>query len=304
MTSSEIRVLNFLVNRLEQTPPRFVFAATSSNTLQRSGRLVMQSRSFLYLAACLVPLVALSAAKAQQGNTPDVGQIYPQNADVEAGRSIVVGAYTFGQTPQPQQGNCFQCHGMDGKGDQAAAFPRLTDQSYKYLYESLRNFASGVRNNPIMTPIAKALSDQQKRDVAAYYAAQKDAPYGARPETDPDTLQYGAALAAVGSATRGVQGCINCHGPAGVGLPPTYPFLAGQYANYIQSQLKAWKSGQRRDGAAGGIMEYIAKRLTDEDIRAVSLYYASIRPASVTPEQAQVRQMPAAANAGNTQPSR
>jgi cytochrome c553 len=262
----------------------------------------MQSRAFLFLAACFVSPLLFSFAEAQQGSTTDVGQIYPQDADIEAGRAIVVGAYNFGQTPQPQRGNCFQCHGMNGKGDQAAAFPRLTDQSYKYLYESLKNYASGVRNNPIMSPIAKALADQQMRDVAAYYAVQTDAPYGPRPEVDPDVLQYGASLAAVGSATRGVQGCINCHGPDGAGLAPTYPYLGGQYANYLQSQLRAWKTGARRGGAAGGIMEYIAKRMTDEDIRAVSLYYARMRPPSVTPEQAQARQMPASPGAG--QPAR
>jgi cytochrome c553 len=165
---------------------------------------------------------------------------------------------------------------MDGRGDAAAAFPRLTDQLYKYLYDSMKDYASGARDNPIMSPIARALTDQQMRDVSAYYAQQKNAPYGPLLKVDLQVLQAGGTLAAVGSAERGVQGCINCHGPDGAGLPPTYPYLAGQHAIYLESQLNAWKAG-RRKGDSFRMMEKIAKRLSAEDIRAVSAYYASIR---------------------------
>ncbi len=237
---------------------------------------------------------ALSELKAQSGRAEeaayDIGR-----ADVERGRAVVVGAYAVPPGPDaglgspaisPQAGACFQCHGMDGKGDKAAMFPRLTDQTYKYLYDSLRDYASGVRQSAVMAPIAKALNDQQMRDVSAYYAAQKAADYPPADPVDPQILQHGAALAAVGNATRGVQGCINCHGPDGVGLPPTYPYLAGQYARYLETQMQAWKSGQRK-GDGFGVMEHIAKRLTDDDIHAVSQYYAAIRPRVVTPEKSE-----------------
>jgi cytochrome c553 len=215
----------------------------------------------------------------------------PESANAEAGRAVVVGAFAVRPTPEtasvtPAQVACIQCHGIDGKGDQAAVFPRLTDQVYGYLYESLRHYASGARQNAVMTPIAKALNDQQMRDVSAFYAAQEQADYGERPASDPELLQLGGAIAAVGSAQRGVQGCLNCHGPDGVGLPPVYPYLAGQYANYLEAQLRAWKAGQRGGGQGSLIMEHIAKRLTDEEIKAVSVYYASLRPRSVTPENA------------------
>lgn len=216
-------------------------------------------------------------------------------ADLVQGRAVVVGAYAAppGQPSgpasnelKPPGGACFQCHGMNGQGDRAAVFPRLADQTYKYLYDSMKDYASGIRQSSIMGPIAKALTDEQMRNVSAYYAAQKSVPYPPQPEIDPQVLQQGAALAAVGNAQRGVQGCINCHGPDGVGLPPTYPYLAGQYAPYLEAQLKAWKTGARR-GDGFGIMENIAKRLTDEEIHAVSQYYAAIRPRSVTPEQSE-----------------
>ena len=144
----------------------------------------------------------------------------------------------------------------------------------------MKDYASGARQNAVMTPIAKALDDQQMRDVSAYYAAQKEAPSAPQPMVETHLLQHGAALSAVGHAERGLQACINCHGPHGVGLAPTYPYLAGQYANYLEAQLNAWKSGQRKsDRLVGQVMENIAKQMTDEDIRAVSAYYASVRPA-------------------------
>lgn len=235
------------------------------------------------------------AGRAQDGRAQGVDAYDARNADLARGRAVVVGAYAAppgrdagsGIPPiSPQEGACFRCHGIDGQGDQAAVFPRLTDQTFKYLYDSLKDYASGVRQNAIMGPIAKALTDQQMRDVSAYYAAQKAADYPMPEQVDPEVLQQGAALAAIGNAQRGVQGCINCHGPDGIGLPPTYPYLAGQHALYLEAQLKAWKTGQRK-GDGFGIMEQIAKRLTDEEIRAVSQYYASIRPDIVTPEQAE-----------------
>lgn len=215
--------------------------------------------------------ISLALAQSQRADTPQ---------DIQRGRGIAVG--TFERSPG---GACFRCHGLDGKGDGTAGFPRLADQSADYLYRALKDFASGARPNPIMAPIAQALSDAEMHDVSAYYASQQNVGYGPRPPVDPDTLQAGAALAAIGSAEHGVQGCMNCHGPAGMGLAPTYPFLAGQYAIYLEQQLQQWKQGQRK-GDIAGIMTNLAKRLTDDEIHAVSLYYGSIRPSWMTTESA------------------
>lgn len=232
------------------------------------------ARSTMAVAAAVLLTSAVTAAAPDDAPPGLAGA-----PDLQQGQAIVVGAHT-----REVGGGCFQCHGMDGSGDAAGGVPRLTDQVYKYLYDSLRDYASGARDNQIMGPIAAKLTPEQMRDVAFYYASLEQAPYGPVASQDGELLQTGAVIAAVGAPEQGVQGCINCHGPKGVGLPPTYPYLAGQHASYLEAQLRAWRSGAR-SGDGFGIMEEIAKAMTEEQIRAVSLYYASLRPDSVTPEQ-------------------
>src|SRR5690606_13949705 len=88
----------------------------------------------------------------------------PGRPDPGAGQAVAVGTFNAGPT-----GACFQCHGQGGEGDAAAAFPRLSGQSYGYLVKALKDYASGARQNEIMSPIAEALSEQEMRDVSAYY---------------------------------------------------------------------------------------------------------------------------------------
>lgn len=188
------------------------------------------------------------------------------------GRGIAAGAYEAGPA-----GACMDCHGMDGRGQAAAGFPRLAGQAENYLASTLADYAEGIRQNDIMTPIAKALTPEQMVAVATYYSTTEAPPLPVEVSgVAGEVLQYGGALAAVGNAHRSVQGCINCHGPEGAGLPPVYPYLAGQTAEYLAAQLRAWKEGTR-GGDPLDIMREIAMRLTEEDIRAVSAYYASIR---------------------------
>lgn len=197
---------------------------------------------------------------------------------------------------------CLRCHGLDGAGDISGAFPRLADQSAWYLYESLKDYATGIRPNDVMTPIARRLADREMEDVAAYYAAIEDAPYPEPPEVSAQTLQRGGAIAAVGLPERGVPACTGCHGANGVGQPPTYPYLAGQHPAYLEHQLHLWKDG-RRGGDPLNVMQDIAERLTDEQIRAVALYFGSIRPAEVTPEDTPEAARAAAGDVSQARPS-
>lgn len=191
--------------------------------------------------------------------------------DALAGRRVAMGAAGVGAA-----GACFGCHGLDGAGDGGSAFPRLAGQPANYLHAQLQAYADGRRPNEVMTPIAAALSDDDRRNVAAWYAganARHRPPVGG----DPRQLQLGGALAAVGSAARGVQACNGCHGPGGGGLPPHVPYLAGQIAAYTELQLAAWAEGRRRTDPLD-VMGDVARRLTADERRAVARYYAALSP--------------------------
>ncbi len=178
--------------------------------------------------------------------------------------------------------SCINCHGIDGRGDFAAGFPRLAGQSGEYLFHALKAYAAGVRNNAIMSPIAKSLSEGQMRSAAAYYARLADTPWQPARAGEPELLQYGAALSSIGSATLGIQGCINCHGPAGQGLPPNYPYLAGQPATYLTARLLDYQAMPAGNGTQlQEIMADIARRMGNREIEALSHYFASVAPRPV-----------------------
>jgi cytochrome c553 len=191
--------------------------------------------------------------------------------DVNHGRFVALGGM-YGTV----RIDCIRCHGLDGAGDSSGAFPRLSNQSGWYLYQTLQDYTLGARNSAIMQPIAKALTMKEREDVAAYYASIKDAPFPPRPEADVSTLQTGGAIAAVGISRQGVPACNGCHGDRSMGTGPIYPYLAGQFAPYLEQQLRLWKSG-KRGGDPMNVMMSIAKAMSDDQIRAVSVYYASVR---------------------------
>ncbi|HYG86635.1 MAG TPA: c-type cytochrome [Azospirillum sp.] len=173
---------------------------------------------------------------------------------------------------------CAQCHGYDGAGRGTAAFPRLSGQSAVYLLASLKAYGTGARPSGIMRPHAAALTDAEMRMLAEYYASRTDAPPLPRPdEADPLLLRQGEDLARSGDPKQGVASCMSCHGPGTI-QDPRYPRLAGQYADYIADQLRLWLRGARGDTPLSRIMAAAVPALTDEQIRAVSLYYASAEP--------------------------
>jgi cytochrome c553 len=191
-------------------------------------------------------------------------------ADLDAGRAVVVGGKQSSVTP------CFMCHGLDGVGDSAGAFPRLTEQAAFYMYKQLIDYASGARPNDVMAPIAREMTEAQMADVAYYYS-MVDAPFAPRPVVDPALLERGRKLAEDGLDAAGVEACNLCHGRDGAGDPPLFPYLAGQYAPYTELQLQLWQEGVRANDPLD-VMAEIADALSDEDIRAVALYYEWLRP--------------------------
>jgi len=180
-----------------------------------------------------------------------------------------------------EQGNnrgavaCAGCHGVDGAGLDAAAFPRLAGLSAAYLAKQLHDFASGRRANPIMEPIAKALDQAEILAAGAYYAALPVKPTRVTGRAERAMAGAGEQLALRGDWPRGVPECVSCHGPGGVGVGDDFPRLAGQHAAYLVNQLKAWQLGERKNDPAH-LMSGIAVRLEETQIKAVADYFAHL----------------------------
>ena len=175
------------------------------------------------------------------------------------------------------EGVCVACHGADGNSP-AAANPILAGQISEYLYKQLSNFKAAdgkpaVRNNAIMGGMVAALSDEDMRNLAAYFSQQKMKPSLAKEEK---LLAEGKTLWRMGDFEKGTPACAGCHGPAGAGLPVQYPRLAGQYAEYTASQLKTFRSHERANDSEK-VMRTIAGKLSDHQIAAVAEYAAGLR---------------------------
>jgi len=172
---------------------------------------------------------------------------------------------------------CAACHAADGNSV-AAANPKLAGQFPEYLYKQLSNFKAqggkpAQRENPIMAGMVTNLSDADMHSVAAYFSSQKLRPDWAR---DKDLAALGQSLYRGGNLQSGVPACSGCHGPTGAGNPREYPRIGGQYADYIEAQLKAFRAGARANDP-NGMMRGVAARMTDQEIKAVAQYAAGLR---------------------------
>lgn len=169
---------------------------------------------------------------------------------------------------------CVACHGADGNSA-SAAFPKLAGQHEQYLLKELRDFKvkpgekAAVRQNPVMAGIVASLSDQDMANVAAYFASQ--APKGGAAR-DAATVALGQKIYRGGIADKGVPACASCHGPTGQGIPVQFPRVSGQWADYTHAQLTAFEQGTRKND----VMQPIASRLTDTEMKAVADYMAGL----------------------------
>lgn len=181
----------------------------------------------------------------------------------------------------PILNECARCHGYDGAGRGTGAFPKLWMQTEEYLYAALRAYAAGERKSGIMQPMAAGLTEEQTAALARYYAHIEDAPHlsgiGDEPAPDSAAVTAGAAIAATGVPEEGIPACRVCHA-AVEPRNPVFPRLAGQYADYIVLQLKAFAAGHRGGTPYAEIMRLVASRLSEEQMRNVALYFATLEP--------------------------
>ena len=165
---------------------------------------------------------------------------------------------------------CVSCHGAAGNST-IAANPKLAAQIAPYVYKQLVDFTTPNRNNPVMTTYAKMLSDDEKKNIAAYLATQTPKPGAAK---NKDTVLLGKQIYRGGIPATGVAACASCHGANGNGIPAQFPRLSGQHQDYTVSQLQAFKGGARKNSVQ---MTTISKRMSDDEMKAVADYIAGLK---------------------------
>tara|TARA_B100000965_G_scaffold157694_1_gene131450 strand:+ start:28 stop:666 length:639 start_codon:yes stop_codon:yes gene_type:complete len=169
-------------------------------------------------------------------------------------------------------GTCVACHGADGNSV-VGQWPTLAGQRESYLFEQLEHIRDEERIIAVMKGLLNDYSDDDLRDVSAFYASQKTKVS----QADEANLALGQQIYRAGNLKSGVPACTGCHGPAGKGLESAqYPMLSGQKAEYVVTSLIAYQTGERAIDEHGKIMQGIATRLTIEEIRAVANYVSGL----------------------------
>ncbi|WP_431149586.1 c-type cytochrome [Acidovorax facilis] len=170
---------------------------------------------------------------------------------------------------------CTACHGKEGRATPDGYFPRIAGKPAGYLANQLLNFRDGRRSYPQMTYLIEHLTDDYLREMAEHFAAL-DLPYPPppAPQAPAAVLEQGRKLVQGGDVARNIPACVACHGAAMTGVTPSIPGLLGLPRDYLNSQLGAWKTGQR--GAhLPDCMADIARQLTPDDVSAVSAWLAA-----------------------------
>lgn len=165
---------------------------------------------------------------------------------------------------------CQACHGLDGNGVPGQpAWPKVAGQHPRYIYKQLKNFKENDgRWNALMSPMAMPLTDEEMRNLSAYYSSL--------PQTggtaDPEQLALGREIYMAGNPETGVPACTGCHGPAGLGSNlAKFPRISGQYSVYTYETLKLFRSMERANDP-NGMMRGVAAKMTDEEMAAVAAY--------------------------------
>lgn len=181
---------------------------------------------------------------------------------------------------------CMGCHGQDGNSP-ADLWPKIAGQVPEYFIKQLLDFKAGRRVNDQMAPPVEMLSEQDIRDLAAFFATQRAS---AVEEVADRKVAHGERiyLKGAGRGPAAVTACVGCHGQRGEGsrnwsnvyvTPPAVlaPAIGSQHPSYIAAQLRAYKARTRKNDV-GEVMRTIASRMSDEEIEAVAAYVATLRP--------------------------
>ena len=147
--------------------------------------------------------------------------------------------------------------------------------SYNKFKEMFDRFSKEVGKEQYLIPYFIAAhpgtTDEDMLNVAAYL--EKQAP-GNGTAKNKASIELGQKIYRGGIPGKNVAACAGCHAPNGAGIPAQYPRLAGQWAEYTEAQLVAYRSGERKNSVQ---MTGVASRMSDAEIKAVSDYIAGLR---------------------------
>jgi len=192
-----------------------------------------------------------------------------READPEAGKQLAANG-----KPAAAVQACVACHGPAGITPTGGIFPNLAGLRSEYLAKQLADFRAGTRVQPLMNTIARALTEEEIGQVAAYYGTLAGPPL--------HVGEFGGEAArrldVDGDGARALPACANCHGMRGMGEGPLLPRLAGQSREYFTDQMNAFRNGSRQNDDVG-VMRAFSQRLTDAEIQALAAYYAGPAPA-------------------------
>lgn len=182
-------------------------------------------------------------------------------------------ASTWGQADAARakkivNGVCAVCHGLEGESS-SEVFPRLAGQHAAYIAKQLENFKSGKRKSTAMADMSQRLTPDEMLALGQYFEGMKVTPEAPK---DPDLAAMGRYIFLQGNKYSGVPACASCHGKDGLGTA-SLPRLAGQYAPYIETQLKLFDKRERTNDNA--VMHAIVSKMTPLEMASVAEYISS-----------------------------
>jgi cytochrome c553 len=166
---------------------------------------------------------------------------------------------------------CGACH-PSGRPAPSPAFPSLSGQHADYLLKQLRDYKSGRRATAIMTGPLASVPASALAALATHFSRQTPAP--AHEPSDAALAERGEAIYTGGIPAAHVANCAGCHEANGAGHAK-FPRLAGLSSAYVEQQLIDFRAGHRANDRAR-VMRVVAAGLTDEDIKAVAEYVATL----------------------------
>jgi cytochrome c553 len=190
---------------------------------------------------------------------------------------------------------CAACHSTDGNSP-APNFPKIAGLGERYLLKQMRDIqAWDLETDPAlkeqagravleMTGMLAGFNDQDLQDIAAYFASQsiqlsgsKELKVRVNAGLDVDALELGEKIFRAGNLGTGVPACSGCHAPDAHGNAPAgYPRLSGQFPEYIEKQLLAFRSGTRVNDGEQMTMRLVAEKMSDAEIKAVANFIAGL----------------------------